>query len=462
MEVKLNLKIARFIIHILAWKARANFNVALDKPKQAQEKLLIEILKLSGKEKLPNVPTQFCDYPSDQSWTSESIKFYETTSGNSQKRKLIPYTPSLLKSFQSLFLIWVDDILTHQNLESGKLFISISPKFESLGMSSDLDYLSPFMQNLLNRFLVVPQADFVAKDGNEFFAQLSKRLLECRDLECISIWSPSYLISLLDFIKANHKVEGWHTVWPNLKLISCWVDGSSQAQAAQLRSLFPRAVIQPKGLLATEAPISVPWTQAMGCVPLWTEVYLEFIDTDGQIRPLYEMQPRQSSEVLVSTKGGLLRYKLNDLIECGYYFKNSPVVKFVRRVGDVSDLVGEKLDSTGLLRAFSSFAGVNWIVIANRDHYVFASDQAIDPIDVEIKLKEIFHYALARELGQLKPVVSVCVDNLSMQVSEFYASKRIKLGDIKAKILWTDPEILNYLQNLQLYDSSLKANTAAN
>jgi len=454
-RVTVSLKVARFIVHALAWKSRAEFNRALVNPKNAQEKVLHEILKLSGKEKLPDVPTLYPDYSADQSWTSESVKFYETTSGNSEKKKLIPYTSSLLKSFQSLFLIWVDDVLTHQNLKSGKLFISISPKFESLGMNSDLDYLNPFLQRLLNRFLVVPQTDFVAKDGNVFFAQLSNRLLECRDLECISIWSPSYLISLLDYIKANHKVGSWHTVWPKLKLISCWVDGSSHEQATQLRSLFPQAIIQAKGLLATEAPISIPWTQAMGCVPLWTEVYLECISADGRIRPLYEMQPKESGEVLISTKGGLLRYKLGDIVECGYYFKNSPVIKFVRRVGDVSDLVGEKLDSVGLMKAFESFAGVNWIMIANRDHYVFAADKVIDPKDVEDKLREIFHYALARELGQLKPVISVCVENLSMQLNEFYASKRIKLGDIKAKLLWTDPQILNYLQNLQLSDSSL-------
>tara|TARA_B110001454_G_scaffold16145_1_gene14585 strand:+ start:68375 stop:69742 length:1368 start_codon:yes stop_codon:yes gene_type:complete len=455
MEVSLRFNFVRLFVHALAWKARRDFNSALENPKRAQEKVLREILKLSGTDRLPNLPTYYSDYPLQQSWTSEPVKFFETTSGNSEKKKQIPYTASLLKSFQSLFLIWIDDVLTHQKLKSGKLFISISPKFESLGMNSDLDYLNPFMQKLLNRFLVVPQKDFVAKDGKEFFAQLSERLLACRELESISIWSPSYLISLLDFMKANYKVGSWHSVWPNLKLISCWVDGSSREQAAQLKSIFPWAVIQAKGLLATEAPISVPWTQAMGCVPLWNQVYLEFIDDDGSIHPLYEMKAGKSGEILVSTKGGLLRYKLGDLVECGYRFKNSPVIKFVRRVGDVSDLVGEKLDSTTLMRIFADYSGVNWILIANCDHYVFAADRAINQDDVENKLKEIFHYALARELGQLKPAFSVYVEDLSAQINEYYAARKIKFGDIKAKLLWTDPQILNEFQNLQWHDSSL-------
>ncbi len=193
----------------------------------------------------------------------------------------------------------------------------------------------------------------------------------------------------------------------------------------------------------------------MGCVPLWTEVYLEFIDAEGVIPPLYEFQAQQSGEILVSTKGGLLRDRLGGIVECRYHYKNSPVIKFLRRAGDVSDLVGEKLDSTTILNTFQSYSGVNWIMVANSDYYVFVADRIIDPLDIENKMKEIFHYALARELGQLKPVVSVHVDNLMLQLNEFFASKDIKFGDIKTKLLWTDPQILSYLQNLQLFDSSL-------
>jgi len=455
VEVRLGLWLTRILVHILASKTRTDFSKSLDNPRLAQDKVLKEILKLSGQDKLPESATLYCDYPVDQSWTAEAVKFYEVTSGSSETKKRIPYTSSLLKSFQALFIIWVDDVLTHYPLKSGKLFISISPKFESLGMTSDLEYLNPFLQAVLNRFLAVPQHAFVARDGREFFSQLSVKLLKCRDLECISIWSPSYLISLLSFIKENHNIENWHSVWPKLKLISCWVDGSSQEHASQLKALFPNVVIQAKGLLATEAPISIPWSQAMGCVPLWTQVYLEFLDLEGRIRPLYEMQPQQSGEILISTKGGLLRYRLGDIVECSYRFKNSPVIKFVRRVGDVSDLVGEKLDSTVLMNVFKDYSGMNWIMIANHDHYIFAAEQAINPDDIEAKLKHIFHYALARELGQLKPVVSVYVTDLQKQIIEYHTTRQVKLGDIKAKLLWTDPQLLNYLTNLQLYDSSL-------
>ncbi len=84
--MNLSRKIARFIVHSLAWKARTQFSKSLENPKKAQEKVLREILALSGKEKLPDVPTLFTDYLTDQSWTLELVEFYETTSGNSEKK----------------------------------------------------------------------------------------------------------------------------------------------------------------------------------------------------------------------------------------------------------------------------------------------------------------------------------------------------------------------------------------
>lgn len=465
MEVNLRLRFVSWVVRVVVWRSRSKFECALRNPRKAQKKVLSEILKLAQHGALPQKPSQYSDYEMQKSWTSESIRFYEVTSGNSEKKKLIPYTPSLLKSFQIMFLLWVDDILTHQPLENGKLFISISPKLESLGLNSDLDYLNPVFQYLINLFIIVPKKEFVAENGDHFFFRLAFHLLKNKDLECVSIWSPSYFISLLNFIQTNAKhfenrddIENrrWTAIWPKLKFISCWVDGSSKAQALQLQTMFPQVFIQGKGLLATEGAVSLPWARAAGCLPLWTETYLEYIDASGKIRPLYDIKPRQFGELLISTKGGLLRYQLGDVVECNGYYEKSPMIKFLRRTGDVSDLVGEKLDSTLIMNAFTEFHHINWILIANIDHYVFASDQIVIPLDIERKLKEIFHYALARELGQLKPVVTLIIENLPEKLNAYYHAKKIKLGDVKAKILWTDRRILDYLQNSKSPESFLR------
>lgn len=468
MEVSLHFRFLRALFPLLAIRQRRRFENALRDPKKAQERVLGEILTLTKRYRLPESPTDYSSYPLDQSWTTESVKFYETTSGNSGKKKPIPYTPSLLKSFQAMFLLWVDDILKYRKLETGKLFISISPKLESMGMNSDLDYLNPWMRFLLSPMISAAPADFIAQDGPEFFRKIAARLLADTKLESISVWSPTYLISLLEFIhqhsdawaidaatKAKIQKQNWYAVWPHLKFISCWVDGSSKWSAQHLKDLLPNVVIQGKGLLATEGPMTVPWTQAMGCVPLWTEVYLEFIDDSGQLLPLYTMKPQQEGEIVLSTKGGLLRYRIGDIVRCTHLYQQTPVLKFIRRAGETSDLVGEKLDASILNDVFADLPRGKWLMVANIDHYVFVSDFKIRAMEIEDRLRKAFHYGLARELNQLRPVEVKFVPELVNNLASYYADRKIKVGDIKERLLWGDGEILNYLDSAESPDSFL-------
>jgi hypothetical protein len=470
MEMNLKFQSARLFLKQLAWAKRRQFEKALENPKQAQMRVLEDILKLSGKTSLPAFATDYTDYPADQSWSLEPVKFFETTSGSSGKKKAIPYTASLLNSFQNMFLIWIDDVLRYHKLKNGKLFISISPKLEAMGMDTDLEYLNPVLKWLISPFMAVKAEDFKALNGQEFFRKISIQLLNAKNLEVISIWSPSYLISLLDYISENidslelyvdkktrEKVrdEDWMGIWPDLKIISCWTDGSSQPLATVVKSIFPNVRIQGKGLLATEAPVTMPWTQASGSVPLWNEVYLEFQDEDGSFKPLYEIDLGKSVPLIVSTKGGLLRYRLGDIVECTHFYKQSPAIRFLRRAGDVSDLVGEKLDAGIVLELFSNLTPHPWLLVANRDHYIFVTEDTIEAEVIEKKLAEVFHYRLARELGQLKPARVFVAKNLSQSLASYYLSKKIKMGDAKPRLLWSNPEILSFLTNHEPTDSFL-------
>ncbi len=474
MEVNLRLSLVRSAIHLITFRQRRRFENALRNPKKYQQRVLGDILNLTKLSRLPEQPTEFRNYPSDESWTIEPILFFETTSGNSGKKKSIPYTSSLLKSFQNLFLLWVDDVLQSHNLKTGKLFISVSPKLESLGMNSDLDYLSPWLRKLLGHFLTASPSDFVANDGHDFFRKIAIRLLNDSRLESISIWSPTYFLSLLSFIEenvndfvnlvspsvvANVRIQNWNGIWPELKIISCWTDGSSLIPAQRLKEIFPAVNVQGKGLLSTEAPMTIPWTRANGCVPLWSEVYLECIDVLGNIKPLCDIAVGDDVEILVSTKGGLLRYRMGDIVRCTHFYKATPVLKFVRRAGDVSDLVGEKLDSAIVQDLFSDLLNGrlngHWFLVANSDHYVFVSDFEIDTQEIERRLNQSFHYGLARELKQLKSARVRCISDLGRRLMVYYADRRIKLGDIKERLLWTDSQILSFLESSRSPEPSL-------
>ncbi|MBL7546168.1 MAG: GH3 auxin-responsive promoter family protein [Bdellovibrionaceae bacterium] len=468
MSVRLFL--VRMAVRILTRQKRQRFERALREPQKCQQKVLSDILTLTELSRLPEQPTEYVSYPDNKSWTTESVKFYETTSGNSGKKKTIPYTRSLLQSFQNLFLLWIDDLMTVQRLKTGKLFMSISPRLESLGMSSDLDYLNPFFRWCMSSFIVARPSDFLAHDGHEFFKKIAIRLLNSPYLESISIWSPTYWISLTQFMQQNLQVlslhieastikkiqnQDWPAIWPNLKIISCWTDGSSLMSLRKLEEMFPQVSIQGKGLLATEAPMTIPWTSAAGCVPLWNEVYLEFIDKEGCLKPLHTIQAQQEVELVISTKGGLLRYRIGDIVRCTHFYRQSPVLKFVRRVGEVSDLVGEKLDAAILMDVFADLPRGKWLLVADGDHYVFVSDFKADFQDIDRRLCQAFHYGLARELKQLKAVRVKYFPDLTSKMISYYTARKIKVGDVKERLLWADPRILLFLESSKLSDSYL-------
>src|SRR5690606_23717403 len=79
-------------------------------------------------------------------------------------------------------------------------------------------------------------------------------------------------------------------IWPRLALLSCWADGPAARFADQLQARLPHVTLQPKGLLATEAMVSLPWlddvddtdgTDDAGAVLAVTSHFLEFLDDAG-------------------------------------------------------------------------------------------------------------------------------------------------------------------------------------
>jgi hypothetical protein len=177
--------------------------------------------------------------------------------------------------------------------------------------------------------LISPRGLNHLSDAEEFKSKLSQTLLLEENLEIISIWSPSFLKVILDYIQTNrtrllleigdrmkpqrHQMLlnteiPWTQLWQELKLISCWDSANAADGAEFLRSLFPNVLVQGKGLLATEAPLTIPLIPAQGCVPMLNDVFFEFEDQAGKIYGLHELQTNGVYEIILSQKGGLYRY----------------------------------------------------------------------------------------------------------------------------------------------------------
>ena len=267
----------------------------------------------------------------NQILVSEKVQCYGKTSGSSGPAKYIPYTASVLRSFRITFRLWLYDLLSHgPKFMTGKLFFdaasfvgrqAVTDRGVRLGVESDLEFVPHWLRKLLRLFLVACPRDGrlktseVVSDSEAYKHVRALSMLAEEDLEVISIWSPSYLTVLVDYIQshqdslaedwaAGRTVRGgielrfqepapqrlaalrcnpipWHHLWPSLKLISCWDDHHAGSAASHLRRTFPHVLFQGKGLFATETPMTFPVIRAKGCVPLVTEVFYEFEDEGG-------------------------------------------------------------------------------------------------------------------------------------------------------------------------------------
>lgn len=419
---------------------------------------------------------------------SEPVLFYEKTSGSSGPVKYIPYTSGLKGSFNRMFSVWLHDLLEHgPRFETGRLFISVSPAFGDaqatkrgikVGLDDDADYLNSWMRWLSKRFLVAPASIKKLREPGDFKHVLAALLLAEPGLEVISIWNPSLLEVILDYIQASadaliddlksgliargnlefrfrrqpperlailkDQPIDWARTWPKLKLISCWTSAHASSISRRLARQFPGVRVQGKGLLATEAPLTLPLIEARGFVPLPGEVFYEFLDDRENISLLHELETGCEYEIVLTQKGGLYRYRIGDRVRVTHSYKSTPCLEFIGRNDEVCDLVGEKLNESfareclSTLQLESSRFQTLLPVMPERGrcHYVLILDELPGcGTSIEERLDEALcdahHYRNARRLGQLDPARVRVAPHVREAYNEYFMMKGMKWGGIK-------------------------------
>jgi hypothetical protein len=199
-------------------------------------------------------------------------------------------------------------------------------------------------------------------------------------------------------------------VWPNLAVISAWADGEAARDAEQARQLFGGAVLQPKGLLATEGVVTIPWEKDSAAgAPALNSHFLEFMESpDGPVRLVHELEEGREYEVLLTTGGGLWRYRLGDKIRTEGHAGNTPRLRWIGRCDDVCDLRGEKLHPRFVAEALAGLCHGFRMLAPCREteppHYILFVEQPCAAGLVDDALQSNPHYAHARKLGQLGPI----------------------------------------------------------
>lgn len=409
-----------------------------------------------------------------QALCAEPVQVYERTSGSSGAAKLIPYTASLRGAFSEMFAAWAWDLLNRgPKLRTGKLWISASPAIGApqrtaigtrIGLDDDVEYLEPWLQHLLRPFLVGPRHSRHAS-AEAFKDAVSIALIAEPDLEIVSVWNPTFFEVMLDHIAVHRRrlarevpahrraalLAGdepvWPALWPALRLVSCWDQGAAEPMARRLARRLPQALVQGKGLLATEGPVTLPWLHAGGAVPLAHRTVVELRDGQG-LRDLADAEVGATYEVVISPIGGLPRYTLGDRVQVTHRYHRTPVLRFVGRSGGVSDLVGEKLQEAFVEEALHTVLppseGLRTLVPLPGPpaRYALLTDEAVPrglASRVDRALSEAHHYGLARSLGQLAPLTVATSPRAGQWVAEREMRRGLKWGDIKPRALQTHP-----------------------
>lgn len=361
--------------------------------------------------------------------TRDRVLFWEPTSGSGGAPKRVPYTAALRRCFSSMFAVWAHDVLTRgPRLRSGRIWFSVTPRFDAperagdgapVGTADDRDYLDGPLRALVDPFWVAPRGLAAARDPEAWRRCVARTLCARRDLEGISVWSPTLLTVLLDWMEEHRdelpngeRIGDWPALWPDLRFVSCWDAGSAALPAQALRARLPGVLVQGKGLLATECPVTVP---RIGhddtTAPLVADVVIELLDHRGDLLPLVAGRAGEHYDVVVSQPAGLARYRLGDVVEVHGSFGACPGLRFLGR-RRTSDLVGEKLTEAAVAAALAlAEAPPGCALIAAGDHYRLEVDAASVPDQlaarVDAALQREHHYRLARQHGQLGVIEAV-------------------------------------------------------
>ena len=196
--------------------------------------------------------------------------------------------------------------------------------------------------------------------------------------------------------------------------------------------------------------MTIPMVGVTGGVPLVNEVYLEFQNENGSLLGVHEVEMGQTYSMVVSQRGGLVRYRMGDQVEVVSHVDGTPTIRFLGRNNRFSDLVGEKLNEAfvrqvidGLEVETASFRTLIPMRSPN-DHYVLILDTSDKPCTalstaLEEGLSEAYHYRHARALGQLAPARVVMLADAEEAMAQYHGRAGKRIGDMKQSYLVGTP-----------------------
>lgn len=418
--------------------------------------------------------------------TQEPVVFFNMSSGTSGKPKLIPVTKSWMKETARLRMIWgTRTSRAHPALMSGKT-ISIVYAGNCGETTGGIPYGSLSGQVFLHspaalrrRYALPYEIARINDPESKQYAAM--RLAVVQNVTFLFSTNPATIISMVEtaerrqeelirdihdgtlsanltlpegvreglapYCKADpqaaHALEAMAKqrggklrpmdYWPDCAVFGCWLGSTVGIPARHLPEWFgPSLILRDVGLAASEGVFTLPLEDNQPYGPLTVDTnFYEFIpveEADQDQPPVLtagQLTEGREYVLILTSAAGLYRYNINDVVRVVGKFNETPMLEFVRKGDDSSNLVGEKMDITHLIQALetaqkeSGIAVQHFRVQADAEQWLYryhvelhgapsgARERLLPALEKGL-LAANFNYAKWIKEKQLRPV-EVCV-----------------------------------------------------
>jgi hypothetical protein len=338
---------------------------------------------------------------------------FATTSGTTGAAKYIPITPISKSSKSKLMRVWMSSLFkSHPGIFDGKVLTVVSPEVEtyspggipcgaesghgykSMGAAIKSHYSTPYEAYEIKSYdskyyallriacgqavsalytcnpstvLLVAQkmgehTEAIIRDVRDgtlstaFDIQPEIRTI----LEAVLRPDPQRATELESAAYRGDGVLLPRHVWPDMACINCWKGGTVGMYLDRFDDYFmPGLSVRDVGYFASEVRGSVVISdESSAGVLSITENFMEFSPADGNGTPQADqllladqLEAGQQYFIYVTTKGGLYRYDMNDIIEVTGFHGSTPIIRFVQKGKGMVSFTGEKLSESQVIAA---------------------------------------------------------------------------------------------------------------
>lgn len=164
------------------------------------------------------------------------------------------------------------------------------------------------------------------------------------------------------------RTAGPRAWWPGLTVLVCWKGGSVGFYLTELERWLGDLPVRDLGVLASEVIATVPIDDGpSGGVLLPDAAFFEFVPLEAPpsaALPAWQLKVGERYRLLITTKGGLYRYDLGDIVRVERHHHRMPVLTFLHRAGRTHSFTGEKLTERQVTQAVEVAAGALGVRLA--------------------------------------------------------------------------------------------------